>query len=113
MAYQGATIVAAPNEFRTPFPPFVQVSKVQFQKEGGSRLLAASGWDGALRVYDVGKLGEISEKLAFSHGKPLLATTFALIIDFRLINIAWELNEDLEAPPKSGKQIESANQNLQ
>lgn len=76
--YQAATIVAAPNEFRVPFPPFVQISKVQFQREAGSRLLAASGWDGTCRVYEVGKLGDISEKLVFTHGKPLLTCTFAV-----------------------------------
>ncbi|CAI2330385.1 unnamed protein product [Caenorhabditis sp. 36 PRJEB53466] len=77
MSFQGATIVAAPNEFRAPFPPFVQISKVQFQKEGGSRLLAVSGWDGTCRVYEVGKLGEIADKLVYTHGKPLLSCTFA------------------------------------
>ncbi|UMM19281.1 hypothetical protein L5515_014953 [Caenorhabditis briggsae] len=78
MSYQAATIVAAPNEFRVPFPPFVQISKVQFQKDGGgSKLLVASGWDGTCRVYEVGKLGEFSEKLVFTHGKPLLTCTFA------------------------------------
>ncbi|KAF1765863.1 hypothetical protein GCK72_005816 [Caenorhabditis remanei] len=77
MSYQAATIVAAPNEFRVPFPTYVQISKVQFQKDSGSRLLAASGWDGTCKVYEVGKLGDITEKFVYSHGKPLLACTFA------------------------------------
>ncbi|CAP37662.2 Protein CBG20697 [Caenorhabditis briggsae] len=49
-----------------------------FQKDvAGSQLLVASGWDGTCRVYEVGKLGEFSEKLVFTHGKPLLTCTFA------------------------------------
>ncbi|CAI5442084.1 unnamed protein product [Caenorhabditis angaria] len=77
MAFQGATIVAAPNEFKVPFPSYLQISKVQFQKEFGSRLLAASSWDGTLRIFDIGKVGEITEKMLFHNGKSLLTCTFA------------------------------------
>ncbi|CAB3411183.1 unnamed protein product [Caenorhabditis bovis] len=76
-SYQSATIVAAPNEFRVNYPPYVQISKVQFQKETGSRLLAASGWDGVVKIYEVGSVGEINEKTTFLEGKPLLCCTFA------------------------------------
>uniref|UniRef100_A0A1I7WYY4 WD_REPEATS_REGION domain-containing protein n=1 Tax=Heterorhabditis bacteriophora TaxID=37862 RepID=A0A1I7WYY4_HETBA len=75
-AYQ-PHIVAAPNEYKIPFPVHVFISKVQFCRETGSRLLAASGWDGTVHIYGLGSLGHAEEKRFYFHGKSVLSCTFA------------------------------------
>uniref|UniRef100_A0A158P8T5 WD_REPEATS_REGION domain-containing protein n=1 Tax=Angiostrongylus cantonensis TaxID=6313 RepID=A0A158P8T5_ANGCA len=70
-------IIAAPNEHKIPFPVHVSLSKVQFCREYGSRLLAASGWDGTVHIYTLGNNGHSEEKRYYYHGKPVLAFTFA------------------------------------
>ncbi|CAD6198718.1 unnamed protein product [Caenorhabditis auriculariae] len=77
MSYSGATIVAAPNEFKVPYTTHVPISKVQFSKECNQRLLAVSGWDGTVHIYAVGPVGQIEEKRFYFHGKSVLACTFA------------------------------------
>ncbi|KAK5971566.1 hypothetical protein GCK32_003810 [Trichostrongylus colubriformis] len=69
-------IVAAPNEHKIPFPVHVSLSKVQFCREYGSRLVAASGWDGTVHIYSLGNNGYSEEKRYYYHGKPVLAFTF-------------------------------------
>ncbi|VDL80549.1 unnamed protein product [Nippostrongylus brasiliensis] len=71
-------IVAAPNEHKIPFPVHVSLSKVQFCREYGSRLLAASGWDGTVHIYSLGQNGHSDERHYYYHGKPVLAFTFCI-----------------------------------
>ncbi|VDO71753.1 unnamed protein product [Heligmosomoides polygyrus] len=88
-------IVAAPNEHKIPFPVHVSLSKVQFCREYGSRMLAASGWDGTVHIYCLGNNGHSEEKRFYYHGKPVLAFTFAPSF------LGWEQNRERGSRPGS------------
>ncbi|CAI4222625.1 unnamed protein product [Auanema sp. JU1783] len=72
-----AHIIAAPNEYMVPFPSHVSISKIQFCKVAGSRLMVASGWDGTVRIFNIGGIGQADERRFYYHGKPVLCCTFA------------------------------------
>ncbi|CAJ0934722.1 unnamed protein product, partial [Mesorhabditis belari] len=76
MAYQ-PHIVAAPNEFKLPWQPHVGISDVKFGPEGARHLVAVTGWDGSVYVYDVQSSTDPKQKMFYFHGRPALNCAFA------------------------------------
>ncbi|CAJ0576138.1 unnamed protein product, partial [Mesorhabditis spiculigera] len=76
MSYQ-AHIVAAPNEYRLPWPGVKSISCVKFGCEGARDLVGVTGWDGSVFLYNVQDPNDVRQAGFYFHGKPVLCCSFA------------------------------------